>query len=154
RMLYSRGIPLEQLGVPTRDGSPIERDQRRIWSTFSSNYHLFRGTPSGAWLDHELHDVFGIRSRVNADSADAIYDEISERLCSPEFRPRALFERFNIETLVTTDSASDSLEHHRAILDSDWTGRVLPCFRPDAVFQIANPAWRSSIGALERITGP
>ena len=75
-----------------------------------------------------------------ARPADRIYDEIAEKLASPEFRPRALFERFNIEVLATTDAATDPLAHHRAIRDSGWTGgRVVPTFRPDAVFRIALP---------------
>jgi len=148
RMLYSRGVGLEQLGVPTRDGSPVERDPRRIWSTFARYYYLFRGTPTGAWLDHELAEVFEVRTHLDAASADAVYDEITEKLASPEFRPRALFDRFRIEALVTTDSAADSLQHHEAIRESGWKGRVLPCFRPDAVFQIAAPGWRAALVAL------
>jgi glucuronate isomerase len=151
RMLYSRGIPLEQLGIPARDGTPVERDARRIWLTFAAHYYLFRGTPSGAWLDQELADVFDIRTRLDADSADAIYDEIAEKLASPEFRPRALFDRFRIETLVTTDAATDSLGPHQAIRDSGWSGRVLPCFRPDALFQIASPSWRDALDTLGRV---
>jgi len=148
RMLYSRGVGLERLGVPTRDGSPVERDPRRIWSTFARHYYLFRGTPTGAWLDHELAEVFEVRTRLDADSADAVYDEITEKLASPEFSPRALFDRFRIEALVTTDAAADSLEHHRAIRESGWEGRILPCFRPDAVFQIASPGWTRALTAL------
>jgi glucuronate isomerase len=148
RMLYSRGVGLEQLGVPTRDGSPVERDPRRIWFTFARHYYLFRGTPTGAWLDHELAEVFDVRTRLDAASADAVYDELSEKLASREFRPRALFDRFRIEALVTTDSAADSLEHHQAIRESGWKGRVLPCFRPDTVFQIAAPGWRAALAAL------
>jgi len=148
RMLYSRGVGLEQLGVPTRDGSPVERDPRRIWFTFARHYYLFRGTPTGAWLDHELAEVFDVRTRLDAASADAVYDELSEKLASREFRPRALFDRFRIEVLVTTDSAADSLEHHQAIRESGWKGRVLPCFRPDTVFQIAAPGWRAALAAL------
>ena len=148
RMLYSRGIPLERLGVPARDGTPVETDPRRIWSTFASHYYLFRGTPSGAWLDQELAEVFDVRTRLDADSADAIYDEITERLSSPEFTPRALFDRFRIEVLVTTDAATDSLGAHQSIRESGWSGRVLPCFRPDSLFQIANPSWRDAVAAL------
>ena len=149
RMLYSRGIPLEQLGIATLDDPPVERDPRRIWSTFAANAYLFRGTPTGAWLDHELYDVFGVRTRLSADSADAIYDEICEKLHSPEFLPRALFERFRIEVLATTDAATDPLDHHAAIKASGWQGRVVPTFRPDAVFQIASPGWREALNALE-----
>jgi len=151
RMLYSRGTPLERLGVATRDGTHVEQDPRRVWSTFAESYHLFRGTPTGAWLDHELFDVFGIRTRLDADSAAAIYDEIDEKLRAPEFRPRALFDRFRIEVLTTTDAATDSLASHKAIRDSSWNGRVLPCFRPDAVFQIAASGWRDELESLESI---
>src|SRR6185436_19346005 len=104
--LYSRGVPMETLGIPTRDGTPVETDPRKIWRRFAEHYHLFRGTPTGAWLDHELYDLFGVRVKLSADSADFTYDAIAERLASPEFRPRALFERFRIEALATTDKAS------------------------------------------------
>jgi glucuronate isomerase len=153
RMLYSQGIPLESLGIPTRDGSPVERDPRRVWQLFAENYYLFRGTPSGAWLAHELVEVFGVRRRLEGRSAQVIYDEIAEKLRSPEFRPRALFDRFRIEVLTTTDGATDALAQHRAIRESGWGGRVLPCFRPDALMKIASPAWVEELAALERAHG-
>ncbi|GLC23747.1 uronate isomerase [Roseisolibacter agri] len=153
RMLYSQGVPLEDLGIPTRDGTPVEGDPRRIWQRFAEHWHLFRGTPTRAWLDHELHEVFGVRTKLSGDTAQAIYDEIAERLQSPEYRPRALFERFNIELLATTDAASDSLEHHRTIRESGWKGRVIPTFRPDAVLRIAAPTWRDALAAFERVHG-
>ena len=154
RMLYSRGVPLERLGIRRRDGAWIESDPRRIWQTFAEQYHLFRGTPTGVWLDYELHELFGVRQKLDSESAHYIYDQIAERLAAPEFRPRALFEQFNIEVLATTDAASDSLEHHRAIRDSgvDWRGRVIPTFRPDALFQVANDGWRSALAALAGAT--
>jgi glucuronate isomerase len=153
RMLYSQGIPLESLGIPTRDGTPVEQDPRKIWQRFADHYHLFRGTPTGAWLDHEFHAVFGIRVRFTSESAQLIYDEILERLGSPEFRPRALFDRFDIEVLTTTDKASDGLSAHQAIRASGWGGRVVPCFRPDAVFRIATQSWRSELDALAAAHG-
>jgi glucuronate isomerase len=153
RMLYARGISLESLGIPRRDRGPVEADPRKVWQRFGEHYFLFHGTPTGAWLDHELHEVFGIRERLDGETADRIYDEINEKLRSPEFRPRALFERFNIEVLATTDAASDSLEHHRAIRESGWKGRVIPCFRPDAVFRIATPGWHAALEALARADG-
>ncbi len=150
RMLYSRGVPLESLGVPARDGTPVEGDPRRIWQLFGDHYHLFRGTPTGAWLDHELGEVFGVRRKLTGATAQQVYDEIAEKLSSPEFLPRALFERFNIEVLTTTDAAADTLEHHRAIRESGWGGRVVPTFRPDAVLRIAAPGW---IAEVERLAG-
>lgn len=155
RMLYSRGVPLEALGIPRRDGTPVERDPRRIWQTFGEHYSLFHGTPTGVWLDYELYELFGIRTKLSGATAQAIYDEMQEKLVSPDFRPRALFERFRIEALATTDAATDSLAHHRAIRDSGWRGgaRVIPTFRPDALFQIAQPGWRAELEALARVAG-
>jgi len=153
RMLYSRGVPMEALGIPTRDGSTGEADPRKVWQVFAEHYYLFRGTPTGVWLDHELYSVFGVRLKLNGDTAQYVYDQIAEKLRSDEFRPRALFERFNIEVLTTTDAASDSLEHHRRIRESGWGGNVVPTFRPDAVFRIAAPGWAGEVEKLSLAHG-
>jgi glucuronate isomerase len=153
RMLYSQGVPLEQLGIATRDGTPVERDPRKIWQLFAERYHLFRGTPTAAWLDFEFYHVFGVRRRLTGATAAVIYDEIREKLDAPEFRPRTLFERFNIEVLATTDMASDPLEHHGRIRDCGWRGRVVPTFRPDAAFRLAAPDWYAEIDRLSALHG-
>ena len=153
RMLYSQGVPLENLGIPTQDGTDVEADGRKIWQTFAERYYLFAGTPTGAWLDHELYTLFDVRHKLDGASAQAIYEQILERLQTPEYRPRALFERFNIEVLTTTDAAADPLEHHEAIRTSGWPGRVVPCFRPDAVFRIAAPSWSDELAKLEEASG-
>ena len=139
RLLYANGVPLETL---------LNAEPRRVWQLFAEHYYLFRGTPSGAWLDYELHEVFGVRDSVSGETATRIYDEIVEKLQSPEFRPRALFERFNIEVLATTDAATDRLEHHCAIRESGWKGRVIPTFRPDALFKISSPGF-DGLGARD-----
>jgi glucuronate isomerase len=153
RMLYARGISLESLGVPRRDGQPVETDPRRVWQRFASSYSAFRGTPTGMWLDHELHELFGVRERLGDGNANRAYDAIAEKLASPEFRPRALFRRFVIEVLATTDAASDSLEHHIEIRRSGWGGRVIPSFRPDAVFRLASPGWRAAVASVATASG-
>ena len=153
RMLYSHGVPLEALGVRPRDGRPVEPDHRRIWQTFAEHFHLFRGTPTGIWLAEELYGVFEVEEKLTADTAQAIYDQIEARLAQPEFRPRALFERFGIEVLCTTDAAHDSLAHHQAIRASGWGGRVLPTFRPDGVTNLLAPGWRDNVDALAQASG-
>jgi glucuronate isomerase len=153
RMLYSQGIGLENLGIPTRDASKVDTDHRRIWQLFADHYYLFRGTPTGMWLNHELYDVFGVREQLNSASAMRIYDLIEEKLALPEFRPRALYERFNIEVLTTTDPATSTLEDHMAIRSSGWKGRILPTFRPDAVTNLENPTWRRDITRLSEVSG-
>ncbi|MEP7344326.1 MAG: glucuronate isomerase [Gemmatimonadaceae bacterium] len=145
RMLHSQGIGPERLGVPTHDGIAFETDPKRAWQRFGEQYHLFRGTPSAIWLDYELHELFGVRVKLDGTTAQHIYGEIAEKLASLEFRPRALFERFNIEVLATTDAATDPLASHAAIRASGWRGRVIPTFRPDALFQIASHGWNAQL---------
>jgi glucuronate isomerase len=153
RMLYSQGVPMEKLGIPRRDGGPVETDHRKIWQTFAENYHLFRATPTGMWLNHELVSVFGVTDKLTGASAQAVYDQIAARLATPEFRPRRLFERFRIEVLATTDSPADPLPHHQAIRASGWPGRVVPAFRPDSVTQLDAPDWCKTIEALGKLSG-
>ena len=152
RMLYSQGIPLEDLGVPTRDGTPVETDHRRIWQRFAEAFYLFRGTPSGIWLATELVELFGVDERLDGESAQRIYDHLEERLARPEFAPRALLDRFNIEVLCTTDAATSSLEHHRRLHDGGLR-HIRPTFRPDAVVAIDSPAWAEQIAALGEASG-
>jgi glucuronate isomerase len=153
RMLVSQGARLEDLGVPRRDGGPVEQDGRAIWRRFCAGWHLFRGTPSRFWLEQELHDVFGVRVQPSAETADAIYDQILDRIGRPEFRPRALFDSFRLEILATTDGPSDSLEHHAAIAASDWDGTVVPTFRPDALVHLARPTWKRDVEDLGEAAG-
>src|SRR5450432_2620811 len=101
RMLYSQGVKLEDLAIPRRDGGPVEKDARKIWRAFAAHYHVFRGTPTRVWLDHAFHEVFGVRERLTPESADRVFDRINESLGKPEFRPRALFERFFFEGFGT-----------------------------------------------------
>jgi len=152
RMLYSQGYSLESLGIPTRDGTPVENDYRKIWQILADNFYLYSGTPTGAWLSHEFAEVFGITEKLNGDNAQAIYDLISEKLQLPEFLPRTLFDKFNIKVLSTTDAASDSLEYHKQIMQSDWNGKVIPSFRPDAVVNILSDNWKNEIDKLSTIS--
>lgn len=144
RMLYSQGIPLETL---------LTGDHREIWRLFCENFHLFRGTPSGIWLTHELSEVFGVDEKPSASNADRLFDSLSDKLSSPEFSPRKLFERFNIEVLCTTDAATDTLEHHQAIRQSGWKGNIRPTFRPDGVVNLDAPNWKANIEKLSEISG-
>ncbi len=153
RMLYSQGISLEQLGIPTVDGSAVETDQRKIWHLLANNYHLFRGTPSRIWLDHVFSVVFGLDVSLCAETADYYYDSINEKLATEAFLPRALFERFNIECIATTESALDDLRHHKAIRDSGWQGKVVTAYRPDNVVDPDYEGFVDNLTAFGEITG-
>jgi glucuronate isomerase len=157
RMLYSQGIALERLGIVHKsgasDGAPVETDNRAIWRLFASHWHLFRGTPTQLWMEHTLEAVFGITDPLDAKHADAIHDAIAAKLAKPAFRPRALYERFNIEVIATTDSALDDLAHHDAIRASGWKGRVIPTYRPDNVVDPEFEGFPANLARLGDITG-
>ncbi len=155
RMLYSQGVPLESLGIPARPGSgvEVEQDPRKIWQVFAEHYYLFRGTPTGLWLNYELRLLFDVRKKLNGNTAQAIYDQVAEKLASPEFSPRRLFERFQIEALATTDAAHEPLTAHQEIRDSGWKGRVIPTFRPDGVVNLDAPGWLENVKSLEQVSG-
>ena len=153
RMLYSQGIRLESLGIPRQDGGSVETDHRAIWQTVCNYWYLFRGTPTGTWLRDELSGVFGIDLEIDGENAPAIYDTIAAQLATPEFQPRRLFERFNIEVLSTTDAATDTLETHQTIRASGWSGRVIPAFRPDAVVNLETEGWLDNVRRLSEVSG-
>ena len=153
RMLHSAGVPLQDLGIAALDGTPGETEPRMVWRRFAERYHLFRGTPSRLWLDWVFAEVFGLDQRLTAEVADLYYDTIEAALVTPAFRPRALFDRFNIEVLATTENPLDPLEHHAAIRKSGWGGRVITAFRPDNVLDPEQPDFHADLAKLGEITG-
>ncbi len=148
RMLYSQGIPLEQLGI----GSASLEDPRRVWRIFAQHYYLFRGTPTRLWLDFAFQELFGLDARLTPANADEYYDSIAEKLRTPAFRPRSLLEQFRLEVLATTDSPLDSLAHHEAIRASSLKGRIIPTFRPDPVVDPDFPGFKENLARLAQIT--
>jgi len=153
RMLASQGISMAALGLPRLDGQPVESDPRTIWQLFADHYFLFRGTPSALWLDHSFEQVFGLDVPLSSDTAEHYYQHIDTCLSSRDFRPRALFERFNIEAIATTESALDDLRWHEMIAKSGWNGRVLTTYRPDAVVDPEFEGFADNVRKLGEITG-
>ena len=153
RMLYSQGVSMESLGIPTIDGGQVESDRRKIWQLFADHFYLFRGTPSRSWLDHVFNEVFDLGVTLTPGNANDVFDAINEQLQKDEFRPRALFDRFNIELIATTESPLDSLQHHQTIRDSDWNGRVVTAYRPDPVVDPEYEGFAANIVEFGDITG-
>ncbi len=147
RMLYSQGVALERLGVGGKG------DPREAWRTFASHQHLFRGTPSAMWLAHVFAQVFGFEVALEAGTADLYFDTINARLATDAFRPRALFDRFNIEALATTESPSDSLKHHLAIRESGWGGQVITAYRPDPVIDAEHEDFQAALERFAHLSG-
>ena len=153
RMLYSQGIGLERLGIGLPQGHGGESASREAWRLLASNWHLFRGTPSSLWLDQVFAEVFEMPLRLCAETADLYYDRIGDCLRREEFRPRALYERFNIEVLTTTESPLDPLLHHKALRQSGWGGLILTAYRPDPVVDPEYPGFRENLDEFATLTG-
>jgi glucuronate isomerase len=149
RMLYSQGISLEELEI----GRPEPKNPRKVWRIFASHYYLFRGTPTRLWLDFAFQELFGLEQRLAEETADLYFDTISEKLRTPAFLPRALYERFHLEVLATTDSPLDSLAAHKTIGESSWKARILPTFRPDSVVDPEFAGFAENVAKLGENTG-
>ena len=152
RMLYSQGISLQALGVPDASGT-VSADPRDAWRLLAQNYHLFRGTPSRIWLDWVFSKVFDIDVLLCADTADLYFDTITQALQRDDYRPRALFDRFGIEVIATTENPLDTLESHAQIRSSEWNGRVITAYRPDPVVDPEFEGFRGNLDALSELTG-
>ena len=158
RMLYSQGVSMESLGVPQAgakgDAAAHQAvDPRAAWRSFAKYYYLFRGTPTRLWLDYSFSTLFGLTERLKPENADEYYDTIDKALKTSEFLPRALFDRFHIEVLATTDAAVDDLKWHKEIQQSGWKGRVLPTFRPDAVVDAEFLGFAENLKTLGEVSG-
>jgi glucuronate isomerase len=155
RLLYSAGVSFESIGIAphTGNGAVVETDRRKIWERLADHYYIFRGTPCRAWLDHTFLEVFGLDRPFGPETANYYYDAINEKLKTPAFRPRALFERFNIEAIATTENSLDLLEHHEAIAASGWNRRVISTFRPDEVTDPDHEQFAPSLKKIGELAG-
>jgi glucuronate isomerase len=161
RLLHSTGVPLERLGVPAAAGQPTAEvdpagaaTPREIWRTLCENWRLFAGTPVRYWFEDSLARVFDLERTPSAENADELYDHLAERLAQPQYRPRELLTRFNVEVLATTDDPADSLEHHAALTAMpDFPVRVIPTFRADAYMTPTRRDWREQLEKLSVVSG-
>ncbi|HEX4019055.1 MAG TPA: glucuronate isomerase [Frankiaceae bacterium] len=152
RLLHADGVALEDLGVG--QGPLTEAAARRAWRLLCEHWHVFLGTPVRYWLDAELAEIFGVSERPSADSADRLFDALSARLADRAFRPRALYDRFAISVLATTDDPASDLAAHAALRDDPtWHGRVIPTFRPDRYLEPVEPGWRDALSLLAKASG-
>ncbi|MEP0177700.1 MAG: glucuronate isomerase [Paraglaciecola sp.] len=153
RMLYSQGVTLDELGISRVGQGPTTADPEQVWKIFAEHFYLFQGTPSYFWLNYVFANTFGLDVKLNAQTASYYYQVINDKLNSTEFLPRALFEKYNIEVLATTECPTDNLRYHQQIIDSDWQGRVITAFRPDAVIDAEHESFQRKLNQLSQVTG-
>ncbi len=149
RLLHAHGVDLERLGLGPKKPPP-----REIWRTLCDHWWAFRGTPAREWLEAELVEVFGVSLRPAPETADRLYDELSDKLLQPELRPRALYRRFGVEVLATTDDPAGDLAAHIALAaDPTFSGRVVPTFRPDRYLDPGEVGFAAGVAALAGAAG-
>ena len=150
RLLHASGVPLDALGVGR--GQLAEAEAREVWRLLCSHWDVYRGTPVRYWLETELAEIFEVSVRPSAQTADAVYDQVADRLAKDGYRPRALYDRFRIQVLATTDDPCDDLSAHAALdADPTWSGRVIPTFRPDRYLEPGQPGWRDAVTRLAEV---
>lgn len=153
RMLFSQGVSYEALSIPHVDGTRSDVEPREVWRVFVQNWHAFRSTPSRIWIEEIFFTLFKINEPLTVERADYFYDQINEKLHTPEFLPQTLFKKFNIEVLATTDATSDSLSTHLELAKINLGGRVIPTFRPDDVSDPERPGWKTAVAELAKVSG-
>jgi len=150
RMLYSQGVQLTDLGIGQQ---PSERNPRTIFQLFADHWHKFVGTPSHLWVTHTLREVFDVQEVLNSETAMQVYEQIDSKLSQPDFSVRSMYEKFNIALIATTDGANDDLAHHQTAANSDWSGKVVPTFRPDSILDPDHKAFSKDLDKLADLTG-
>ena len=154
RMLYSQGVELADLGIcSVNNQSGKIATPREAWRIFAKHFYLFYGTPSAMWLNYVFANIFHITVQLNEQTADHYFDTVGECLRRDEFRPRTLFDAFNIELLATTESSVDTLNHHEIIRQSDWNGNIIPTYRPDPVVDPEHEQFSTALPELGELTG-
>jgi glucuronate isomerase len=157
RLLYSQGVSLQELGIRGIGAEGSDQtdvtDPIAAWRLFAKHYHMFLGTPSRIWLDHVFSTVFGLNKVLNEITADYYYFHILSALQTPTFLPRALLDRFKIETIATTEGALDSLSSHRKLHEDGLGQRVITTFRPDDVVDPDREDFDKNLEQLAELTG-
>ncbi|MDR2980844.1 MAG: glucuronate isomerase [Puniceicoccales bacterium] len=142
RALRANGIDEKYI---TGNASPWEKFQ--AWAA-TVPYTL--RNPLYHWTHLELQRYFGIDTLLDESSAKKIWDEANEKLKSEELSARGILKKMKVEVVCTTDDPADDLEYHRIIAANKIGTKILPTFRPDKAFGVANPAafkaWCQKLG--------
>jgi hypothetical protein len=128
--------PGRAAGEPWRAALTAARSRptaRTIWRRFAELLSVSRHPDAAVARLYFPERCSALTEPLSAATADFYYDTIAACLKQDSFRPRALFERFNIEVIATTEGALDDLRWHKMIRDSGWKGRVVTAYRPDSV---------------------
>ncbi|MBN1867949.1 glucuronate isomerase [Candidatus Sumerlaeota bacterium] len=127
------------------------------WLAYARILPHLLGNQIRDWMRMTLAEL-GIERPLNADSAQAIWDELSATLQADRWRPVNLFKNSKIVLMSTTDNPVDSLEPHVEAEKVFGKGYWLPAWRPDPFFNlrpglIKTRSWIEWIEELEKASG-
>lgn len=128
RAMRANGVPEEFITGHKSDWEKFQQWAKTVPYTLRN--------PLFHWTHLELQRYFNITELLNEHSAQAIYEETSARLRTPDFSVRKLIEKMNVKLICTTDDPTDSLEHHIKLKTDGWKVKVWPAFRPDKAMQV------------------
>ncbi|MDB5014470.1 MAG: Glucuronate isomerase [Daejeonella sp.] len=145
RAMRANGIPEEYITGAKSDFEKFEKWAETVPYTLRNPlYH---------WTHLELQRYFDVHETLSSDTAQAIYDECTAKLQTPEYSVRNLLRKMNVKAVVTTDDPLDNLEHHIKVKNDNFEVRVLPAFRPDKAMNADDlPALRLYIQRLEEVS--
>lgn len=146
RAMRTNGVDEEYItGKSTSDWEKFEKWAETIPYTMRNPlYH---------WSHLELKTAFSIDKLLSPKTAREIFDECNAKLATPDYTARKFMERYNVETVCTTDDPVDTLEYHKTIAESGFKVKVLPTWRPDKAMAVENAAnFRSYVEKLSTVS--
>ncbi|MEK5099147.1 glucuronate isomerase [Bacillus sp. FSL W8-0848] len=145
RAMRANGIAEEYI-----TGNASDEEKFNAWA---KTVPMTIGNPLYHWTHLELRRFFGVYELLDEKSAPAIWSNVNEQLNGEGFGARELIEKSNVETVVTTDDPTDTLEYHLKLKDADFRVSVLPGFRPDKALEINQEGFAGWVKKLEDASG-
>ncbi len=129
-----------------------EASNKEKWMKLAVVFEDLIGNPVYEWVHLDLKRRFGIDLLINKRNAEEIWSQANEILAQEKFKPQALLEEMNVETMCSTDDPIDYLEHHNALNESNCQTTILPTWRPDKSMQINKDGFIDYIQKLKNRT--
>lgn len=123
RAMRINGIPEDGI-----TGSASDYEKFKNWA---KTLPKTLGNPLYSWSYLELSEIFDIKSALNINSADEIWETCNEKINKGELSTLSLIKKFNVEVLCTSDDLLDDVSVHKRASNKSVT--VLPSLRTDSI---------------------
>ncbi len=112
------------------------------------------GNPLYHWSQVELAEFFGCTTEINAENAEAIWDECNAYILANGITPQKLIESSNVKHIYTTNEVFDDLTTFEKIKEKGYKFTVTPAFRADKVMNIDAAGYKGFVKKLADLTHP